>query len=71
MRAKVCAILSVAAEGIKQFIRLFSPSTVAALVGVALTSYGLSLVYEPLAYIIPGAMLTAFGLWMAGAFTRT
>jgi hypothetical protein len=65
------AILTAVVHGSKQLIGLLSPSTVAASVGVALTAYGLYGLYEPLAYIVPGLLLTAFGLWLAGVFTRT
>jgi hypothetical protein len=70
MRSRFRAILAKVANGSKQLIGLFSPSTVATLAGVALTFYGLRQVYEPLAYVIPGAMLTLFGLWLAGVFQR-
>lgn len=53
------------------FLGLFSPSTVTALGGITLLSYGLWSVYEPLAYIVPGLGLTAFGLWLAGMFSKT
>lgn len=46
---------------------MFSPPTVAALAGLGLTVYGLHMLYAPLAYLIPGGALTAFGLWLAGA----
>lgn len=71
MRGLVCAIIAQAVHGSKQFVSLFSPSTVAALAGVALTAYGLHALYEPLAYIVPGLLLMIFGLWLAGVFTRT
>ena len=58
------------ANGSKRLIGLLSPSTVVALAGLLLTAYGLAGVYEPLAFIVPGAGLLAFGLWLAGAFTR-
>lgn len=52
-------------------VALFSPSTVAALGGLALLSFGLWGIYQPLAFVIPGAAFTAFGLWLAGMFTST
>ena len=58
------------ANGSKRLISLFSPSTVAAFGGLLLTAYGLAGVYEPLAFIVPGACLMVFGLWLAGVFTR-
>lgn len=54
------------ANGSKRFIQGFSPPTVAALTGSALTAYGLHMLYAPLAYIVPGIALTWFGLWLAG-----
>lgn len=62
-----CAILATIANGSKRLLGLLSPSTVAALAGTALTAYGLHVLYPPLAYIVPGAALTLFGLWLAGA----
>lgn len=71
MRKRVGVIIRATANTVKRFFALFSPSTVSALVGILLTSYGLLQLYEPLAYIIPGLMLLAFGLWLAGMFSRT
>ena len=58
------------ANGSKRLIGIFSPSTVAALGGLLLTGYGFAGVYEPLAFMVPGALLMMFGLWLAGVFTR-
>ncbi len=67
MRTRVRAILKTSANGSKRVLGLFSPPTVAALAGLGLTVYGLHMLYAPLAYLIPGGALTAFGLWLAGA----
>ena len=59
-------ILSMTAEVGRRLIGLFTIPTVAALAGSALTVYGLRMIYDPLAYLVPGAVLVLFGLWLAG-----
>lgn len=66
MSRRVRAILSATAHGSTRLLRLFTPATLAALLGAALTAYGLYMVYPPLAFIVPGTALLAFGLWLAG-----
>ena len=57
------AILGVIANGSKRFLGFFSPPTVAALLGAALSVMGLHMLYPPLAYLVPGASLLAFAIW--------
>lgn len=66
MRTPVRAILGTIVKVGTRLIGLFSPPTIAALAGLGLTVYGLHMLYAPLAYLIPGGALTAFGLWLAG-----
>lgn len=70
MRRLSRAILSLVAHGSKQLAGLFTLPTVAALVGTVLSVWGLFLVYAPLAFIVPGAALVGFGVWLAPASLR-
>lgn len=59
-------ILTLTAKVGTRLIGLFDVPTCAALVGIGLTAYGLHMLFPPLAYIVPGAALLTFGLWLAG-----
>lgn len=59
-------ILTSAANGSRRLIGLFTAPTVAVLSGTGLLTAGLHMVYEPLAFIVPGAVLVMSGLWLAG-----
>ena len=65
MRRLAATIGSIVAYGSKQLRELLSLPTVAALVGVALSVVGLHMLFPPLAYIVPGAALVGFGVWLA------
>lgn len=62
---RIRVILSLVANGSKRLLGLFTLPTVAALVGTALSVWGLHMVYEPLAFIVPGSALVAGALWLA------
>lgn len=56
------AIMRPIAQALTRMRALFSAPTVAAFVGVALLSWGCGQVYEPLRVIVPGVLLTVFGV---------
>ncbi len=58
-------MLSVIVKGSTRLISSFSLPTVAALVGAALSVWGLHMVYPPLAFVVPGVTLLGFGVWLA------
>lgn len=70
MRRRFALIIRAIANGSKRLgqsvVAPFSTATIAALAGTAATTMGLYLVYPPLALIVPGVCVTAFGLWLAG-----
>lgn len=49
----------------KRVSGLLTAPTLAVLVGAGLLIWGLRMVYEPLAYIVPGGALTGFGALVA------
>jgi hypothetical protein len=57
IRGTIAAIVQVP----KQMIGLLSAPTLAVLGGAGLLIWGLHMIYEPLAYIVPGIALAAFG----------
>lgn len=63
--ARIRGILSAVAHGSKQLSGLFTLPTVAALLGAAVLIAGLHMLYPPLAYIVPGAGVLAFGVYLA------
>lgn len=62
---RIRGILSATANGSKRLITLFTLPTVAALLGAAVLIAGLHMLYPPLAYIVPGAGVLAFGVYLA------
>lgn len=66
MRVILYGILTKAANGSKRLFGLLSAPTLAVLGGAGLLTTGLHMVYEPLAFIVPGLVLVVGGLWLAG-----
>lgn len=56
-------MLTAIAEACKRFGGLFTVPTVASLAGAGLLVWGLWIVWEPLALIVPGGSLVGFGVW--------
>ena len=71
-KRKVSRIMGTIANGSKRFIGYLadalSPPTIATGMGLASVTVGLWMVAPPLAFIVPGALVLVFGLWLAGAF---
>lgn len=61
MRTAIRGTIAAIVEVPKQVIDLLTAPTLAVLGGAGLLIWGLHMVYEPLAYIVPGAVLAALG----------
>lgn len=64
------AILTATANGSKRLLGLFSPATLAILLGGGLLIWGLYLVYQPLAFLVPGSLMLGVGGLLAWGEAR-